>query len=165
MQHQTTYIGRCYITFFCSTSVFNPAKSNFSTQHVCTSCSDAGSAIYGGDGASEGESRSKHVEYPVCLSSYCALLLMKTGLTGNRDPDRIKNGYTVDCIWRNRNIFIRGHDEIVSMLTRKWQKEKNYKLRKELFAFTDNKVCNNVHFLWAIKTHPGEIIDCRTVLV
>ncbi|KIM98742.1 hypothetical protein OIDMADRAFT_20154 [Oidiodendron maius Zn] len=57
-----------------------------------------------------------------------------------QNPEKIKHGYTVDSIWRNRDIFIRGHDEIVTMLTKKWQKEKNYKLRKELFAFTDNKI-------------------------
>lgn len=48
--------------------------------------------------------------------------------------------YTPDSIWRNRDTFLQGRDEIVNFLTQKWVKEKAYRLRKELFAFTDNKV-------------------------
>jgi nuclear transport factor 2 (NTF2) superfamily protein len=53
----------------------------------------------------------------------------------------VKNGYTPDSIWRNRDTFLRGHDEIVEFLQRKWAVENGYRLRKELFAFVDNKVC------------------------
>lgn len=56
-----------------------------------------------------------------------------------RNPDAVKLSYTPDSIWRNRDRFIRGRDEIVEFLTKKWKKEKGYRLRKELFAFTDNK--------------------------
>jgi hypothetical protein len=48
--------------------------------------------------------------------------------------------YTPDSIWRNRDTFIRGRDEIQEFLTKKWAAEDGYRLRKELFAFTDNKV-------------------------
>ena len=51
-----------------------------------------------------------------------------------RDPARVANGYTPDCIWRNRSQFIRGTAEIIALLTSKWEKEQNYRLRKELFA-------------------------------
>jgi len=61
-------------------------------------------------------------------------------LWNTQDPPRIAKAYTTDSIWRNRDKFLRGHDAIVSFLTAKWEKEKNYKLRKELFAFTDNKI-------------------------
>jgi nuclear transport factor 2 (NTF2) superfamily protein len=47
--------------------------------------------------------------------------------------------YTPDSIWRNRDQFLQGRDAIQEFLTKKWQKEHNYRLRKELFAFTDNK--------------------------
>lgn len=43
-------------------------------------------------------------------------------------------------IWRNRDHFLKGSEKIVEFLTKKWEKEKNYKLRKELFAFTGNKI-------------------------
>jgi nuclear transport factor 2 (NTF2) superfamily protein len=48
--------------------------------------------------------------------------------------------YTPDSIWRNRDTFLQGRDEIAKFLAAKWAKEKGYRLRKELFAFTDNKV-------------------------
>lgn len=51
-------------------------------------------------------------------------------------------GYTADSIWRNRGTFLQGRDEIVKFLTDKWIREQGYRLRKELFAFTDNKVSN-----------------------
>ena len=59
----------------------------------------------------------------------------------------MKNGYTSDSIWRNRDTFLRGTDEIVAFLTKKWEKENGYRLRKELFAFTDNKVSCSFMFL------------------
>lgn len=57
-----------------------------------------------------------------------------------RDPKVIAQAYTPDCIWRNRSSFLSGTAEIENFLTKKWEKEKNYQLRKELFAFTDNKI-------------------------
>ncbi|KAF2434863.1 DUF1348-domain-containing protein [Tothia fuscella] len=61
-------------------------------------------------------------------------------LWNTRDPAAISKAYTPNCIWRNRNDFIQGTDEIISFLTAKWQNEHNYTLRKELFCFTDNKI-------------------------
>ena len=57
-----------------------------------------------------------------------------------RNPDKVKMAYTPDSIWRNRDQFMRGRDEIKDFLTKKWAKENGYRLRKELFAFRDNKV-------------------------
>lgn len=56
-----------------------------------------------------------------------------------RKPDSVKLAYTTDSIWRNRDQFLQGRDEIAAFLTKKWEKEQNYRLRKELFSFTDNK--------------------------
>ncbi|MCJ1423379.1 hypothetical protein MMC29_001262 [Sticta canariensis] len=58
----------------------------------------------------------------------------------DRNPDVTKKGYTEDCIWRNRDHFFRGHAAIVAFLTAKWGCERNYRLRKELFAFRENKI-------------------------
>ncbi len=52
----------------------------------------------------------------------------------------MKNAYTENSIWRNRDTFLKGHDAIVDFLSKKWAKENGYRLRKELFAFQDNKV-------------------------
>uniref|UniRef100_A0A0D2XRE7 DUF1348 domain protein n=1 Tax=Fusarium oxysporum (strain Fo5176) TaxID=660025 RepID=A0A0D2XRE7_FUSOF len=57
----------------------------------------------------------------------------------SQDPAKVKLAYTPDSIWRNRDHFLQGRDAIQEFLTKKWEKESNYKLRKELFAFTDNK--------------------------
>lgn len=57
-----------------------------------------------------------------------------------RDPSNISKAYTPDSIWRNRSSFVQGTAAIEALLTEKWQKEKSYRLRKELFAFTENKI-------------------------
>lgn len=49
-----------------------------------------------------------------------------------RKPEDVVKAYTEDSIWRNRSSFIKGHEQIVDFLTKKWQKEKSYRLRKEL---------------------------------
>ena len=56
------------------------------------------------------------------------------------DPDRVAVAYTEDSVWRNRDTFLRGRDEIRAFLTRKWQRELDYRLRKQLWAFTDNRI-------------------------
>lgn len=57
-----------------------------------------------------------------------------------RDPPAVAKAYTPDCIWRNRDRFFTGTEAIVDFLTWKWKKENSYRLRKELFAFSDNKI-------------------------
>src|SRR3954454_9924086 len=57
-----------------------------------------------------------------------------------RDPERVALAYTEDSEWRNRNEFFRGREEIIKFLTRKWQRELDYRLRKELWSFTDNRI-------------------------
>lgn len=58
----------------------------------------------------------------------------------SRQPERVSLAYTADTEWRNRSEFLNGRAEVVQFLTVKWQKEKNYKLKKELWAFTDNHI-------------------------
>lgn len=58
----------------------------------------------------------------------------------SRDPQRVSLGYTEDSQWRNRAEFINGRVEIVAFLTRKWRRELDYRLIKELWAFTDNHI-------------------------
>jgi nuclear transport factor 2 (NTF2) superfamily protein len=58
----------------------------------------------------------------------------------SKDPHRVSLAYTVDSEWRNRSAFLNGREEIVAFLTKKWENEKDYKLKKELWAFTDNRI-------------------------
>jgi nuclear transport factor 2 (NTF2) superfamily protein len=57
-----------------------------------------------------------------------------------RDPERVAAAYTVDSVWRNRDRFITGRDEIVEFLTGKWQRELDYALRKNLWTFGENRI-------------------------
>lgn len=57
-----------------------------------------------------------------------------------RDPERVAMVYTEDTIWRNRSEFPIGREQVKLFLTRKWNKELDYRLIKELWAFTDNRI-------------------------
>ncbi|WP_232831761.1 nuclear transport factor 2 family protein [Taibaiella helva] len=57
-----------------------------------------------------------------------------------KDPAKVSLAYTPDSEWRNRSTFLRGREEIVAFLKAKWEKELDYKLKKELWAFTDNRI-------------------------
>lgn len=58
----------------------------------------------------------------------------------SRDPERVSLAYTPDSRWRNRSEFVNGRAEIIAFLTRKWSKELEYRLIKELWAFNDNRI-------------------------
>lgn len=57
-----------------------------------------------------------------------------------RDPARVALAYTPDSVWRNRSEFFSGRDAIIAFLTRKWRQEHDYRLIKELWAFTDERI-------------------------
>ena len=66
----------------------------------------------------------------------------------SRDPVRVSLVYTEDSQWRNRAEFPRGRAQIVEFLTRKWAKEHDYRLIKELWAFTDNRIAVRFAYEW-----------------
>jgi nuclear transport factor 2 (NTF2) superfamily protein len=57
-----------------------------------------------------------------------------------RDPEKVSLAYTVDSRWRNRSEFVNGRAEIVAFLTRKWARELEYRLIKEIWAFGENRI-------------------------
>ena len=57
-----------------------------------------------------------------------------------QEPEKVALAYTPDSKWRNRDTFLQGRDEIIEFLKDKWSKELNYRLIKELWAFTDNRI-------------------------
>ncbi len=71
-----------------------------------------------------------------------------------RDPHRVALAYTIDTEWRNRDRFLNGRDEVVDFLTAKWEKELHYRLKKELWAFTDNRI--SVRFEYEYQTKEGK---------
>jgi nuclear transport factor 2 (NTF2) superfamily protein len=58
----------------------------------------------------------------------------------SQDPERVSLAYTIDTEWRNRSEFVNGREQVVMFLSGKWKKELDYKLKKELWAFTDNRI-------------------------
>jgi len=57
-----------------------------------------------------------------------------------RDPGKVALAYAIDSRWRNRSEFITGRNEIIAFLSRKWAKELDYRLIKEMWAFTENRI-------------------------
>jgi uncharacterized protein len=66
----------------------------------------------------------------------------------SRDPERVAAAYTVDSQWRNRDQFISGRDAIVAFLQGKWERELDYVLRKDLWAFTDRRIAVRFQYEW-----------------
>lgn len=66
----------------------------------------------------------------------------------SQNPEKVAQAYTPDSRWRNRAEFVRGREEIVAFLTRKWQREREYRLIKELWAFRDNRIAVRFAYEW-----------------
>jgi nuclear transport factor 2 (NTF2) superfamily protein len=66
----------------------------------------------------------------------------------SRDPDRVVGVYTDDTVWRNRAEFPVGRDQVHALLTRKWARELDYRLIKELWAFTGNRIAVRFAYEW-----------------
>ncbi|MCW2750015.1 MAG: hypothetical protein JWR83_1125 [Aeromicrobium sp.] len=65
-----------------------------------------------------------------------------------RDPHRVAAAYTEDSVWRNRDQFVTGRDEIVKFLTTKWERELDYALRKSLWGFRRNRIAVRFQYEW-----------------
>lgn len=66
----------------------------------------------------------------------------------SKDPERVALAYTEDSEWRNRDTFLKGRFEIKAFLTEKWARERDYKLKKELWAFNDNRIAVRFEYEW-----------------
>lgn len=65
-----------------------------------------------------------------------------------RDPERVALAYTEDTEWRNRDEFLFGRADVKAFLERKWKKERNYRLKKSLWAYTDNRIAVRFEYEW-----------------
>lgn len=74
----------------------------------------------------------------------------------SKDPEKVSMAYTPDSEWRNRSEFINGRQEIQDFLTGKWQKERHYKLKKEYWAHSDNRIA--VRFEYEYQDKEGQWI-------
>ena len=66
----------------------------------------------------------------------------------SREPERVSLAYTPDSVWRNRAEFLSGREDIVQFLKRKWSKELDYRLIKELWAFDGNRIAVRFAYEW-----------------
>ncbi len=69
-------------------------------------------------------------------------------LWNTRDPMRVAAAYTEDSVWRNRAEFLHGRGEIIAFLERKWRRELDYRLKKELWGFRENRMAVRFEYEW-----------------
>jgi nuclear transport factor 2 (NTF2) superfamily protein len=85
---------------------------------------------------------------PFTLATALAKVRAAEEAWNTRDPDRVVLAYTVDSEWRNRDEFLNGREEIRAFLRRKWEKERDYRLRKELWAFLEDRLAVRFEYEW-----------------
>lgn len=85
---------------------------------------------------------------PFTLETAIQKVRLAENAWNTRDPQRVALAYTPDSLWRNRSEFPRGRDEIVAFLSRKWAREFDYRLIKELWAFRDNRIAVRFAYEW-----------------
>jgi uncharacterized protein len=85
---------------------------------------------------------------PFTLESATRKVQMAEDAWNSRDPDRVALAYSPDSDWRNRTEFIRGRKAIVAFLQRKWAKELDYRLKKTLWGFRENRIAVSFEYEW-----------------
>ncbi|SIT12710.1 hypothetical protein SAMN05421786_10668 [Chryseobacterium ureilyticum] len=95
----------------------------------------------------------KHPLPPFTLETAKEKIQMAEDAWNSQDPEKVSKAYTIDSEWRNRDTFINGREQIVSFLQKKWNKELHYKLKKEYWAHTDNRIA--VRFEYEYQTKKG----------
>lgn len=96
----------------------------------------------------------KHPLPPFTFETATQKVQLAEDAWNTKDPFKVSLAYTVDSEWRNRSSFLNGREEIIKFLTDKWKKEHQYKLRKELWAFTDNRIA--VRFEYEFHNDEGQ---------
>ncbi|HCN50391.1 MAG TPA: DUF1348 domain-containing protein [Chryseobacterium sp.] len=91
---------------------------------------------------------------PFTLESALQKVQLAEDAWNSQDPERIAKAYTIDTEWRNRTEFINGREEVIAFLKRKWQNEKHYKLKKELWGFRENRMA--VRFEYEYQDKSGQ---------
>ncbi|MBU3822867.1 nuclear transport factor 2 family protein [Flavobacteriaceae bacterium XHP0103] len=100
------------------------------------------------------ETEIKYPLPPFTMETALQKVQMAEDAWNSKDPKKVAQAYTIDSEWRNRTLFINGRKEIEAFLTEKWKKEKNYKLKKELWGFRENRIA--VRFEYEYQIENGE---------
>lgn len=85
---------------------------------------------------------------PFTLESATRKVQMAEDAWNSKDPERVALAYSRDSEWRNRTEFLRGREEIKAFLRRKWAKEIDYRLRKTLWGFRENRIAVSFEYEW-----------------
>lgn len=85
---------------------------------------------------------------PFTLETARQKVQMAEDAWNTKDPEKVSLAYTPDTEWRNRTEFINGRDEVRAFLTRKWRKELDYRLKKELWGFRENRMAVRFEYEW-----------------
>ena len=85
---------------------------------------------------------------PFTLESATRKVQMAEDAWNTRDPERVALAYSPDSEWRNRTEFLRGREEIKAFLKRKWARELDYRLKKTLWTFGDNRIAVTFEYEW-----------------
>ena len=91
---------------------------------------------------------------PFSLTTALEKVQRAEDLWNSKDAQRVSLAYTPDSQWRNRSEFIQGREQIAQLLTRKWTRELDYRLKKELFTYADNRIA--VHFEYEYRDDSGQ---------
>ncbi|MEO1282346.1 MAG: nuclear transport factor 2 family protein [Pseudomonadota bacterium] len=85
---------------------------------------------------------------PFTLETAIQKVRMAEDAWNTRDPERVAGAYTIDSQWRNRSEFPVGREQIKDFLTRKWQREMDYRLIKEIWTFAENRIAVRFAYEW-----------------
>lgn len=85
---------------------------------------------------------------PFTAQSAAEKVKMAEDAWNTRDPEKVASAYTLDSEWRNRDEFFQGREAITAFLQRKWAKELDYRLEKQLWAYTDNRIAVRFEYEW-----------------
>jgi uncharacterized protein len=91
---------------------------------------------------------------PFTLESATRKARMAEDTWNNQDPSRVALAYTPDSEWRNRSTFLRGRNAIAEFLTHKWQRELQYRLVKDVWAYVDNRIA--IRFVYEYHDQAGQ---------
>ncbi|WP_207429770.1 nuclear transport factor 2 family protein [Pedobacter sp. SYSU D00535] len=90
----------------------------------------------------------KYLLPPFTLETALQKVQLAEDAWNSKDPERVCLAYTIDTEWRNRTDFINGREEVKAFLVKKWQKELDYKLKKELWGFRENRMAVRFEYEW-----------------
>ncbi|TDO05277.1 nuclear transport factor 2 family protein [Sunxiuqinia elliptica] len=96
----------------------------------------------------------KHPLPPFTLETAKQKIQLAEDAWNSQSPEKVSMAYTIDSEWRNRDRFVNGREEIVKFLATKWDNELDYKLKKEYWAHTENRIA--VRFEYECRTKEGK---------